>query len=84
MPSVNRDNLTVRSSKILKLSISLVRPLTPTAGKWLPQGQKPTLTVARYGLTQGQSVCSEDLVCASDGELKMCTDRRMVASGFEQ
>jgi hypothetical protein len=27
----------------------LVRPLTPTAGKWLPQGQKPTLTVARYG-----------------------------------
>jgi arginine decarboxylase-like protein len=36
------------------------------------------------GLTQGQFVCSEDLVCASDGELKMYTDRRMVASGFEQ
>ena len=30
--SVNRDNLTVRSSKILKSRISLVRPLTPTAG----------------------------------------------------
>src|SRR5215204_1793690 len=49
MPSVNRDNLTGRWSKILKLRISLVRPLTPTAGKWLPQGQKPALTVARYG-----------------------------------
>src|SRR5215208_8158818 len=49
MPSVNRDNLTVRSSIILKLRISLVRPSTPTAGKWLPQGQKPALTVARYG-----------------------------------
>lgn len=84
MPSVNRDNLTVRSSIILKLRISLVRPLTPTAGKWLPQGQKPALPSRGMGLTQGQSVCSEDLVCASDGELKMCTDRRMVASGFEQ
>jgi hypothetical protein len=64
MPSVNRDNLTVRSSKILKSSISLVRPLTPTADKWLPQGQKPTLTVARYGphpgsirLLRGSGMC---------------------------
>jgi hypothetical protein len=84
MPSVNRDNLTVRSSIILKLRISLVRPSTPSAGKWLPQGQKPALTVARYGPHRGQCVCSEDPVCGSDGELKTYPDRRMVASGFEQ
>ena len=34
------------------------------------------------GLTRGQFVCSEDLVCGSDGELKTCPDRRMVGSGF--